>query len=162
MELRSDALGELMAHDQRGNVRELKHAVERAMLNATGRIITRADVRLALPGGREARGPVPADTFARRRLEQLLLTHEWDTAKIANVLGVHRGTVYRQINRLGLQGPKGPAVWDAWNATMQRGQFRTRVLLGIRSDFARIRTSSCECGANDRSVLPSTTCHTAS
>lgn len=104
LELGCDALGELMAQGWEGNVRELKHAVERAVLNSTGRRVTRTDVRQALDGGLDARRVLPVEEFARRRLEELLVAHGRDTAKVAAALGVHRGTVYRQMKRLGLEG----------------------------------------------------------
>ena len=104
LDIGGDALGELMAQEWEGNVRELKHVVERAVLNSTGRKVTRGDVRMAVGGGRGARRAVPNNTFARRRMEELLEAHRWDTAKVADVLGVHRATVYRHIKRMGLEG----------------------------------------------------------
>lgn len=121
LELGSDALGELMAQGWEGNVRELKHVVERAVLNSTGRKVTRGDVRMALP----LRAPAdrdPAASLARRRMVNLLAAHDWDTAKVASTLGVHRATVYRQMKRLGLDGPmEGPeALSDVRNGTSLR------------------------------------------
>ena len=108
MELGGDALGELMAQPWEGNVRELKHVVERAVLHSSGRRVTRADVRMALPGGMAPRRAINGATFARRRLEELLVANDWDTAKVAGALGVHRATVYRQMKRLGLEGAPAP------------------------------------------------------
>jgi len=98
-----------MAQEWEGNVRELKHVVERAVLHSSGHRVTRADVRMALPGGLDARRVLGVDTFAKRRLEELLVAHGCDTAKVALALGVHRATVYRQMKKLGLEGVKALA-----------------------------------------------------
>ena len=109
LELGNDALGELLSHGWDGNVRELKQVVERAALHSTGRKVTRADVRMALPGCVVSRAIPPADNFARRRMAELLDAHGWDTAKVATALGVHRATVYRQMKRMGLEAIALPA-----------------------------------------------------
>ena len=108
LELGADALAELAAQPWEGNVRELKHVVERAILSSTGRRVTRTDVRTALPGSTCAPRANSLDSFAKRRLEELLGAHGWDTAKVAAALGVHRGTVYRQMKRLGIKGVASP------------------------------------------------------
>ncbi len=107
LELGSDALGELIAQPWEGNVRELKHVVERAVLHSTGRRVTGGDVRMAMP---EPMGQyaVAARVFAKQRLEDLLSAHGWDTAKVASEMGVHRATVYRQMKRCGLKGMLEP------------------------------------------------------
>lgn len=107
LELGTDALGELMAQAWEGNVRELKHVVERAILNSSGRKVTRADVRMALAPGGSPR-VLGTDVFAKRRLQELLDAHQGDTAKVAMLLGVHRATVYRQMKRMGLEGVMVP------------------------------------------------------
>ena len=103
LDIAGDALGELTGQVWEGNVRELKHVVERAVLNATGRNVTRRDVREALLGPLPLSHFEPPNEFARRRMQELLGTHGWDTAKVADALGVHRGTVYRQMKKLGLR-----------------------------------------------------------
>lgn len=99
LELSADATAELTAQSWEGNVRELKHVVERAVLLVSGRRVSRADIRAALPTTGAARHEWCSETFARRRLADLLEAHGWDTAKVAQALGVHRATVYRQMKR---------------------------------------------------------------
>ena len=120
LEFGGEALGELMARAWEGNVRELKHVVERAVLNSTGRRVTRMDVRQAIP---DASGAcLTADALARHRLAELLATHGGDTAKVANAMGVHRATVYRQMKRWGLEGA---AVPDRSSRTLPECQSET-------------------------------------
>ena len=126
LELGGDALGDLMVQGWEGNVRELKHVIERAVLNSTGRRVTRADVRQAFAGGPDGRRPLPTDAFARRRMEELLQTHGWDTAKVADALGVHRATVYRQMKRMGLDGGAVLNRVAAVEAASRRGGERAR------------------------------------
>lgn len=104
LELSADALGELMAQPWTGNVRELRHVVERVVLHGSGRRLTRADVRMSLPIGGAAQRMLGADAFAKRRLEELLVAHAGDTVKVAVELSVHRATVYRRMKKLGLEG----------------------------------------------------------
>jgi IS30 family transposase len=40
--------------------------------------------------------------FERRRLAALLESHEWDTVRVAEELGVHRSTIYRRIKEFGI------------------------------------------------------------
>jgi transcriptional regulator of acetoin/glycerol metabolism len=63
---------------------------------------------MALPTASEGRRDINAHTFAKRRLEELLVAHGWNTTTVAAALGVHRATVYRQMKRLGLEGAVPP------------------------------------------------------
>jgi transcriptional regulator of acetoin/glycerol metabolism len=42
----------------------------------------------------------------RQELLDLLVTCGWDTARVAQRLGVHRATIYRRIERLGIRLPR--------------------------------------------------------
>lgn len=87
----------------RGNVRELRQVVERAIVMADGPVIDSASVVAAL-------SPLDCgDGFAsvrresqRRELRRLLDECGWDTACVAERIGAHRATVYRRMQRLGI------------------------------------------------------------
>jgi DNA-binding NtrC family response regulator len=113
-----DAMASLIAHDWPGNVRELRHTVERILLRSAdpGRP-TWAEVREALRPLRAQ--PVPTlsvcaevVSLERRRLEAVLDAHGWDTATVAAAIGVHRATVYRRMQRLGLAARQEPGARD--------------------------------------------------
>lgn len=97
------AMQAMLAHAWPGNLRELDHAVERAVLVATGAIVRVAD--LALRGDRDA----------IRRLEDMSLEDveaflvkkaidrfEGNVSQAARALGLSRSALYRRLQRYGL------------------------------------------------------------
>ncbi len=83
-----------------GNIRELDHAIERAVLMAKGTIITLKDIALKASG---ESGP----DFAHMTLEEMELwaiknamaKHDGDISKVAGVLGLSRAALYRRIEK---------------------------------------------------------------
>jgi two-component system nitrogen regulation response regulator NtrX len=120
------AVERLSAHDWPGNIRELKNAVERLLILASGRAVTQADVeRLvgrAVDGGRGKGGAVPsagggasdaswlrAATFEafkqaaeRAFLHRKLQEHDWNVSETARTLQMPRSNLYKKIERYGL------------------------------------------------------------
>lgn len=58
----------------------------------------------------EATPPVPvsATEAEREQLLGLLHQHDWNIAKVANLLGLNRGTIYFRLRRYGIQRKKLP------------------------------------------------------
>jgi DNA-binding NtrC family response regulator len=88
-----------------GNVRDLEHCVERAVLMTTSPLITEAD--LGLHGGAVAlRGPAYEDmTLAeaeRGLIERALRRHDGNISEAARSLGLSRSALYRRIKTHGL------------------------------------------------------------
>jgi len=104
--LAADALARLQAHDWPGNVRELKNVVERAVALGEGETLHADDVEVHLRR-RAAPAPhlAPAADRERDDLLALLARCAWDTAEAARRLGLHRATVYRRMERLGIARP---------------------------------------------------------
>jgi len=102
-QLSSGALRRLEEHDWPGNVRELKHTLERASLLSDDCIIRGADITCAFMTGM-SRSPT-AYSPERDHMLGLLESVAWDTALLASHLGVHRTTVYRRMQRLGIAVP---------------------------------------------------------
>jgi DNA-binding NtrC family response regulator len=99
----ADALAELRRHVWPGNVRELRSVVARATLLANGRQVDVASARMAIGANGLFNGRVISRIpDARAELVALLDEYRWDTSKVADHLGVHRATVYRRMQRLGL------------------------------------------------------------
>jgi DNA-binding NtrC family response regulator len=99
----SAALSRLLKHSWPGNIRELRHTVERAFVLADGGEVTFEAVAAALE-----RSSVPGlkrcvDDFAKNCMLNLLEECRWNTDKVATSLGVHRATVYRRMERLGIE-----------------------------------------------------------
>ncbi len=87
-----------------GNVRELDHTVERAVLMASGAQIRASD--LGLPA-RTDEGPrwdeMTLDEAERMVVEQAMSRAGGDISAAAKALGLSRGSLYRRLEKYGLQ-----------------------------------------------------------
>jgi two-component system, NtrC family, nitrogen regulation response regulator NtrX len=115
------ALERLTAHDWPGNIRELKNAVERLLILATGATVTESDVERLVGKGEGGRGKGPAGgaggdaawlraaTFEefkqaaeRAFLLRKLQEHDWNVSETARTLQMPRSNLYKKIERYGL------------------------------------------------------------
>ena len=116
-----DALKRLAAYDWPGNIRELRNAVERLLILATGPAVTVADVeRIAGVGARDGGGGTgPADVSAapwmraatfeefkqvaeRTYILAKLQENDWNVSETARTLDMPRSNLYKKIERYGL------------------------------------------------------------
>ena len=86
-----------------GNIRELDHAVERAVLMATGTKVQVADLGLGFP----LSGANPLEDLSLEEVERLLIQRalvrcEGNIRSAAEVLGLSRSALYRRLQRYGL------------------------------------------------------------
>jgi DNA-binding NtrC family response regulator len=104
--LTADALERLTASDWPGNVRALRHAVERAVILSEGSALEAED--FSLP--REPR-PVQPDVASdglnlgsveRNTIQQALAQHEGNVSRAAQSLGLTRASLYRRMQKYGL------------------------------------------------------------
>ena len=104
-----EAMDRLVAHDWPGNVRELQHAVERgAVLRSSGEIRPE-DLPPTLSGSGAAaaatpRAPMSLHEVIRGHLRRVLVEARWNKKLAAQLLGVHRRTLYRLTKRHGISG----------------------------------------------------------
>ena len=94
----SEALEALTRHTWRGNVRELEHTVERAVLLAPNEVIGESDLLLTVPAG----GPALLERMtldeAERHLIQRALTRcAGNVSEAARELGLSRSALYRRL-----------------------------------------------------------------
>ncbi len=88
----------------RGNVRELHHAIERAVILSESPRIDHADFNF-LKGQLQAEKKTDSFNLAeleRRAIEQCLQKYKGNVSKAADELGLTRGALYRRINRYGI------------------------------------------------------------
>jgi DNA-binding NtrC family response regulator len=98
----ASAVSALITHEWCGNVRELRSIVDSALILGDGVRLYEANVRAAFElSGFHSHAPAEADAEARE-LTANLDACKWDTAVVAARLGVHRVTVYRRMQRLGI------------------------------------------------------------
>jgi len=102
------ALRILMTHDFPGNVRELQNAIEHAFVLTRGSLIRAVDLPEALRPGGNAPAEEPQETLEdveRRFILSILVRNGYNRTAAAGVLGIHKSTLYRKIQRLGLVLP---------------------------------------------------------
>jgi len=97
------AMKTLLAHAWPGNVRELDHAIEGAVLMASGSTIRPSDLGLSAPAGAAPR----LDDMSLEEMEALLIRkalarHGGNVSKAAEALGLSRSAMYRRIQRYGI------------------------------------------------------------
>jgi two-component system, NtrC family, response regulator HydG len=102
------ALEDLRARRWEGNVRELQHAVERAVVLSDREILEPDDVRETGSGGRTPETKDLTlkeflDKGSRDYLVQVLDSTGWRKGKAASILGIDRATLYRMLRKYSLE-----------------------------------------------------------
>jgi DNA-binding NtrC family response regulator len=108
VELSAGAMRALLAHSWPGNIRELRHAVERGVLMARGAAVTEEDLGLqtprptgAHPAG-ELGGELTLEDAERLLIQRALVRHGGNVSRAAEALGVSRSALYRRLQHYGL------------------------------------------------------------
>ena len=93
----------LLQHPFPGNIRELDHVVERAVLMTQDRQIRRADLGLAT-GGSESRNleDVSLEEVEALLIKKALARNDGNARKAAEALGLSRSAFYRRLQQYGL------------------------------------------------------------
>lgn len=88
-----------------GNIRELQHAIERAVILNEGRIIENADMLIGsvAPPVTSADEPQTLDEMEKRFIQQSLAEQEGNVTNTARKLGMTRTALYRRMKKHGLQ-----------------------------------------------------------
>jgi DNA-binding NtrC family response regulator len=103
----AEAMRALLDHSWPGNIRELEHALERALLLARGDHLAVGDfppeiaARAAEIAG-EGRYRAARDAWERRYLEDVLREAGGSVGRAAELAGLHRSTLYEKLARYGL------------------------------------------------------------
>jgi DNA-binding NtrC family response regulator len=99
----------LLKHAWRGNVRELEHAIERAVLLSRGRPVTSAILDLAEPAAPEQQmpppRPLPLCGVEKRAIVNALAYTQGNKRAAAALLGLNRPTLYSKLRKYGLTRP---------------------------------------------------------
>jgi DNA-binding NtrC family response regulator len=104
------AMRALLAHDWPGNIRALRHAIERALILGRGGVLEAEDFSLDASGPRVAQDAVVSaerddlnlDRVERKLVETALRKHGYNISLAANELGLSRAALYRRMEKHGL------------------------------------------------------------
>ena len=98
----ADAMTALMKYRWPGNVRELEHAIDRACTLGLTERIEVADLGPSIVESVQSRDQAPGQSFEEMEvaaIRRLLDEHSGDTARVSQVLGIDRSTLYRKMKR---------------------------------------------------------------
>lgn len=112
-----------------GNIRELEHAIERAVALTPHPILCPEDLPLAVRTATvkeadQARGWMTLEELEREHIIRVLKHHHWDLGRSSSILGIHRKTLLRKLRHYGLvNGPRtGYPGLDALSAQLEDEQ----------------------------------------
>jgi two-component system response regulator HydG len=97
-----EALHLLQRYDWPGNVRELEHAIDRACTLGQSERIETGDLPPSILESVQTREHAPGQSIEEMEvaaIRRLLMDHDGDTARVAELLGIDRSTLYRKIKR---------------------------------------------------------------
>jgi DNA-binding NtrC family response regulator len=92
----------LRAHHWPGNIRELSHAVERALILSDGDELGAADFQLGKSRSSAGLATLDLEVTERNTIQLALEREEGNISRAAKVLGITRAALYRRIEKHGL------------------------------------------------------------
>jgi DNA-binding NtrC family response regulator len=106
-----EAMALLVAYSWPGNVRELQHAIERAATLTPNSVLLPEDlppkvVETAQQGGAAADTALSLREVVSGHVRRVLKEAGWNKKLAAQLLGIHRRTLYRLTKRYGI------SLWD--------------------------------------------------
>jgi len=108
--INDEALACLMSYDYPGNIRELENIIERSFILCKTRMIQREHLPEPVCGSAEIGYSGHPETVTFHDTEAIFLTNAlrrngWNRMKTAKELGIHKSTLYRKIQSLGIELP---------------------------------------------------------
>lgn len=96
------ALTALRAHDWPGNIRELSHTVERAMILSESDTLEAGDFAIKQASGSSSPSTLNLEQNERRLISEALKRSEGNISHAAEALGITRAALYRRIEKFDL------------------------------------------------------------
>ena len=97
-----DTIEYLSSYHWPGNIRELQHAIERAVIMADTTELTPSDFLLNLSSGDRPNNSYKLDEIEKSTIEQALTKFQGNVSKAAKELGLGRTTMYRKMEKYGI------------------------------------------------------------
>lgn len=105
IEFREDTLSKLEEYLWPGNIRELAHSVERAVILCKGKVLRPEDFSLYFrnaPVQKREEPLIKIDDYEKAAINSALGRHNGNLSRAAEELGMARSTLYRKIANLGI------------------------------------------------------------
>ncbi|HLO57657.1 MAG TPA: sigma-54 dependent transcriptional regulator [Bacteroidales bacterium] len=102
LKIGEDALERLRSNPWPGNIRQLQHTIEKAVILAENPVLRASDF---FPGNDETSSPVTAvtlDDMEKKMIQNALVRNAWNQTAAAEQLGITRQTLYNKIKKYGL------------------------------------------------------------
>lgn len=101
------AMARMNKHPWPGNIRELQHALERAVILSNSAVLQPEDFTFNTPAGKETEQPLNLDQFNLDEVEKLLIRkvlkkYNGNITQAAAELGLTRSSLYRRLEKHGL------------------------------------------------------------
>jgi len=101
--LSKEALNKLTNYSWPGNIRELSHVIENAIIFAEKSVILPKDIKVSVLPKTESASlqtdNMKLDEIEKQAIQQLLKKHHGNMTKVAKELGIGRTTLYRKIEK---------------------------------------------------------------
>jgi two-component system, NtrC family, response regulator HydG len=102
MEFSSESLNSLTDHSWPGNIRELRHTIEKAVILSQHNIIGAKDLALSISATPSAQNVKRLDDLEKEAMINALHSHGGNIVHAARALGITRQTLYNKMKRYGI------------------------------------------------------------
>jgi len=101
------AMARMSKHPWPGNIRELQHSIERAVILSNSTVLQPEDFNFSIPAGKETDVPLNLDQYNLDEVEKLLIRkvlkkYNGNITQAAADLGLTRSSLYRRLEKHGL------------------------------------------------------------
>lgn len=105
MRVEKSVINKLKKYAWPGNIRELQHAIERAVILTDGKIIQSAELLInmgSVNAKKDTQALLTLDDMEKQFIQQSLQAHEGNVTNTARTLGMTRTALYRRMKKHGL------------------------------------------------------------
>jgi DNA-binding NtrC family response regulator len=99
----ASAMRAMLEHDWPGNVREMQHAIERAVLLAQGDTIQAGDMNLRARTAAQRLEDLSLEQVEALLIRKAMARYEGNVSRAASALGLSRSALYRRLDRYGIK-----------------------------------------------------------
>jgi DNA-binding NtrC family response regulator len=103
LKINQAALDKLMKYQWPGNIRELQHTIEKAVILSEGNVLKPEDFFMRpLQAGKPAKSDITLEEMEKRMISLAIEKHSGNLSAAADQLGITRQTLYNKIRKTGL------------------------------------------------------------